>query len=233
MVVLRTDKWLGVWGKVRGTRGHKEYIQRDMTMEGGGLSFLSPEPVPLFKVGDSVHVFEGTGTGQVKNRSVAWFGRVVGMREGKFLVRNRILAGRGSPAVVEGQYLALQTDFGLGQGSGERIHYRTLSKRTRERIEQSVDRRNDFVVKEARKEIKKLKTKQTKDTEVHRERFGKFTEKNNTAVNEAKVQFKEQLEYWKSKCETLQTKKVKPSTNPNPNPKPKPTTKLKPNANPY
>jgi hypothetical protein len=231
VVVLRTENRLGVWGKVRGTRGHKDYSQSDMAMEGGGFSFLSPEHVPLFKVGDCVQVFEGTGTGQVKMRSVAWFSRVVGMREGKFLVR--ILAGRGSPALVEGQYLALQTDFGLGVGSGERTHYRNLSKRTRERIEQSVDRRNDFVVKEARKEINKLKTKQTKDTEAHRDRFDKLSAKSNTAVNEAKVQFKEQLEYWKSKCnDTLQTKKVKPYPNPNPNPKPQPTTKVKLNANP-
>ncbi len=49
-----------------------------------------------------MHVFEGTGTGQVKMRSVAWFGRVVGIKEGKYLVRNRILAGRGSPAMIEG-----------------------------------------------------------------------------------------------------------------------------------
>ncbi len=50
-----------------------------MAKEEDGFSFLSPEHVPLFKVGDSVHVFKGTGTGQVKMRSVAWFGRVVGM----------------------------------------------------------------------------------------------------------------------------------------------------------
>jgi hypothetical protein len=181
-----------------------------MAMEEDGNSFLSPEHVPLFKVGDSVHVFEGTGTGQVKMRSVAWFGRVVGMKEGKFLVRNRILAARGSPALVEGQYLQLQTDFGLGVASGERTHYRTLSKRTRDRIEQTVDRRNDGVVKEARDEIKKMKTKQTKDNEVYRDRFGKLSEKSNAALIEAKLQFKEQLDYWKRKCETLHTKKVIP-----------------------
>ena len=218
--MLRTDKWLGVWGKVRVTIVHKDESESNMAMEGDGLSFLSPEHVPLFKVGDSVHVFEGTGSGQVKMRSVAWFGRVVGMKEGKFLVRNRILAARGSPALVEGQYLQLQTDFGLGVASGERTHYRTLSKRTRERIEQSVDRRNDGVVKEAREEIKKLKTKQTKDNEAHRDRFGKLSDKSTAAVNEAKLQFKEQLDYWKTKCETLHTKKVIPYSNPNASPNP-------------
>ncbi len=91
-------------------------------------SFMSPEQVHLFKVGDNLLVFEGTGPGQVKMRSVAWFGRVVGMKEGKFQVRNRLLVGRGSLALVEGQYLTLQTDFefGLGVGSGERTHYRSL-----------------------------------------------------------------------------------------------------------
>jgi hypothetical protein len=140
------------------------------------------------------------------------------------LVRNRILAARGSPALVEGQYLQLQTDFGLGIASGERTHYRTLSKRTRERerIQQSVDRRKDCVVKEAREEINKLKTKQTKDTEAHRDRFGKLSEKSTTAVNEAKLQFKEQLDYWKTKCDTLQTKKVRPYSNPNSSPNPNP-----------
>jgi hypothetical protein len=186
-----------------------------MAMEEDGFSFLSPEHVPLFKVGDSVHVFEGTGTGQVKMRSVAWFGRVVGMKEGKFLVRNRILAARGSPALVEGQYLQLQTDFGLGVALGERTHYRTLSKRTRDRIEQTVDRRNDGVVKEARDEIKKLKTKQTKDNEAYRDRLGNLSDKSNAAEKEARLQFKEQLDYWKKKCETLHTKKVIPYSNPN------------------
>ncbi len=155
MVVLRTEKCLGVCGKVRGTRGHKRYSERKMAMSVVESSFMSPEQVPLFKVGDNVHVFEGTGTGQVKMRSVAWFGRVVGMKEGKFQVRNRLLAGRGSPALVEGQYLTLQTDFGLGVGSGERTHYRSLPKRTRDRIEQTVNRRNESVVKTVRQEMKK------------------------------------------------------------------------------
>jgi hypothetical protein len=43
-------------------------------MEGEGLSFMSPELRPLFVKGDFVHVFEGTGSGKVKNRSVGWFG---------------------------------------------------------------------------------------------------------------------------------------------------------------
>jgi hypothetical protein len=83
------------------------------------------------------------------------------MRDGKCLVRNRILAGRGSPAMIDGQYLILQTDFGLGVGSGERTHFRNLTMRTRDRID---DR------KEAREEIKRLKSKQTEVTAAHRNR---------------------------------------------------------------
>jgi hypothetical protein len=115
-------------------------------------SLLSPKQVPMFKVGDNVHVFE------------------VGENEGCCLVRkggrdergaisgqNWLLAGRGSPALVEGQYLTLQTDFGLKVGSGERTHYRSLPKRNCERLEQTVDRRNESVVKSVRQQIKKLK----------------------------------------------------------------------------
>jgi len=210
--VLRTEKWLGVCGKVRGTRGHKRNSERKMAMAVVESSFMSPEQSPMFKVGDNVHVFEGTGSGQVKMRSVAWFGRVVGMKEGKFQVRNRLLAGRGSPALVEGQYLTLQTDFGLGVVSGERTHYRSLPKRTRDRIEQTVDRRNESVVKTVRQEMKKLKTKHTADTEAHRDRVEKIFEQGNASSHEEKVKYKEQLEFWMQKCETWKTKKVKTQT---------------------
>jgi hypothetical protein len=98
------------------------------------------------------------------------------MKEGKYLVRNRILAGRGSPAMIEGQFLTLQTDLGV-VGSGERTHFRNLSKRTRARIEESVERRNEFAVKEARQELKKLKTKQTEETVAHRDRMEKKYQK--------------------------------------------------------
>jgi hypothetical protein len=110
-----------------------------MEIDGGEACCVSPEIRPLFKVGDCVQVFDGTGTGQVKMRSVGWFGRVEGMKEGKYMVRNRILARRGTAALIEGQYLKLQTDFGLGVGSGERTHFRSLSKRSRARIEDSND----------------------------------------------------------------------------------------------
>ncbi len=52
-----------------------------------------------------MHVFEGTGVGKVGNRSVGWFGRVVGRDGDTYLVRNRLLAERGSPTRVEGHFL--------------------------------------------------------------------------------------------------------------------------------
>ena len=90
---------------------------------------------------------------------LGWFRIVQGMKEDKYLVRNRILVGRGEPAMIEGGYLTLQKDFGLGLWTGERTHFRTLSKRSRSRIEEIADRRNGSVLKEARKEITKLENK--------------------------------------------------------------------------
>jgi hypothetical protein len=58
----------------------------------------------------------------MRMRSVGWFGRVEGMKEWKYVVRNRILTltltltrrGAAAAALIEGQYLELQTDTGLG-----------------------------------------------------------------------------------------------------------------------
>jgi hypothetical protein len=125
-------------------------------MEVGKESFTAcPADIPDFKIGDMVQVFEGAGAGNVKTRDVFWFGRVVG-REGKtYLMRNRILIGKGSPNRVEGKYLKLQKDSGLHIGSEKRVHFRTLSKRTRERQEQSSDERHNWKYLEAQKKIVK------------------------------------------------------------------------------
>ncbi len=98
----------------RGIRGPKGEGGGGLEMELGEKSVQSPEARSWFEKGDCVSVFEGFGSGQVNMRSVSWFGTVVGMKEGKYLVRNRILAGKGTPALIEGEYLALQRDFGLG-----------------------------------------------------------------------------------------------------------------------
>ena len=205
---MRTDRWWGVFCKVRGIRGHKEGGRGWLAMELLEESFLSPKFVPLFKNGDLVHVFEGTGSGQVKMRSVGWFGRVLGMKEGKYMVRNRILAEKGSPALIEGEYLTLQKDFGLGMVSEERTHFRTLSKRTRTRIEASADRRNGFAVEEAHKQIKKLKTKITTETAAHRDRYEKKAAQGKAGVYQTSLDHKGHMDFWHKKCSALETKKA-------------------------
>jgi hypothetical protein len=89
-----------------------------------------------------------------------------------------------------------------------------LTKRTRDRIEASVDRRNEFEVKEARKQLKKLKSKQTEDTAAHRERVEKVAETSNAAMAVEKLKFKEELLFWRKKSDTLVKSKVKPYPKP-------------------
>ena len=75
--------------------------------------FASPVSLARLKVGDLVHVFEGTGAGLVNGRDVGWFGKVVGMEGETYLVRNRLLNGRGPANRVLGQFLKLQKVFGF------------------------------------------------------------------------------------------------------------------------
>ncbi len=132
----------------------------DNRRKGKGLGLLDMEAceqicvpsspsVQTFKEGDMVHVFEGTGVGRVKNRDVGWFGKVVGREGDLYLVRNRLLAARGRPNRVEAQCMKLQVDFGLTSGSEERVHFRSLSKRTRDQILLSSDEHNNWQAKDA------------------------------------------------------------------------------------
>jgi hypothetical protein len=115
-----------------------------LIMEGEKDMFESPPPTEHeFHTGDMVHVFEGTGVGNVKTRHVAWFGRVVGREGDLYLVRNRVLAAKGRPSLVEGKFMQKQTDFGLACGTEKRVHFGNLTKRTRERILLSADERNN------------------------------------------------------------------------------------------
>ncbi len=108
-------------------------------MEGGKDTFVSPlPPQHVFARGDLVHVFEGTGVGNKGVRSVGWFGRVVGSDGSKYLVRNRLLSAklRGSPNLVDGQFLKLQTDYSLSnkwnkRGKGALSHPFKSNERTR------------------------------------------------------------------------------------------------------
>ncbi len=111
--------------RVRLSRAWVEWV---LKWPRGGQVFLSPEPyVHLFAVGDMIHVFEGTGVGKEGQRNIGWFGKVVGREGDAFLVRNRLLAAKGRPNLVDGQFMKLQSDFGFECGSGERVHFRNLS----------------------------------------------------------------------------------------------------------
>ena len=162
--------------------------------------------VQNFKEGDMVHVFEGTGVGRVKNRDVGWFGKVVG-REGDFyLVRNRLLAARGRPNRVEAQYMKVQVDFGLTSGSEESVHFRSLSKRTRDRILLSSDEHNNWQAKDAQKQLAKAKKQKTAEKEAYLLRRQQILTQGTSAKDQYTNDFEIQLNYWQEKCASLQQK---------------------------
>lgn len=184
-----------------------------MRVEGGvemtevGDNFFSPEPpVPTFGEGDMVHVFEGTGAGKKGGRDVAWFGRVVGREGEAYLVRNRLLAAKGRPTLVEGKFMKLQVDFGLESGSGERVHFRNLGKRTRERILQSADERNNWTAKEAKNELTKIKQQRTKEKDAYLLRRARMDEIGTSSRQQTQKDYDEQINYWQSQTERLKDK---------------------------
>jgi hypothetical protein len=158
------------------------------------------------KVGDLVHVFEGTGAGLVNGRDVGWFGKVVGMEGETYLVRNRLLNGRGPANRVLGQFLKLQKDFGLQMGSEERVHFRTLSKRMRERLLARSDEHNNFAAKKAEKELKKVKHQKTQDKDAYERRRLQVEEQGTTEQLRNKKEYEGNLVYWQLKAEGLQDK---------------------------
>ena len=188
----------------------------------------SPVCLQRVKVGDLVHVFEGTGAGLVRGRDVGWFGKVVGVEGETFLVRNRLLNGRGPPNHVSGHHLRLQTDFGLLLvGSEERVHFRTLSKRTRERLLASSDEHNNGAVKKAERELKKVKLQKGQAKEAYNKRRHQLLEQGTRDQERNRNEYEEHLEYWQLKAEGLQDKvktmKANPNPYPNPNHNPNPT----------
>ena len=190
----------------------RERVKR-IRVEGGvgmteeGDSFFSPgPPVPIFGDGDMVHVFEGTGVGKKGGREVGWFGRVVEREGDAYLVRNRLLAAKGRPNLVEGKFMRIQVDFGLECGSGERVHFRNLGKRTRERILQSADERNNWTAKEALKELTKVKKQKTKEKEAYLLRRERMDEIGTSSRQQTKKDYEEQINFWQIKTEQLEEK---------------------------
>jgi hypothetical protein len=168
-----------------------------------GVKDICLSPVPIchgFKKGDLVHVFEGTGVGKLWNRSAGWFGRVIG-RDGDgntYFVRNRILSARGSPARVEGEFMTLQTDFTLASGNEERVHFRTLSKRTRERIVATADEHNNGRRELAEKELMRVKKLKTQEKESYFHRREQKEEQGAALMQQTKAVYDEQLQYSQS-----------------------------------
>ena len=170
-------------------------------------SFLSPEPpVHLFAIGDMVHVFEGTGVGKEGLRNVGWFGKVVGREGDAFLVRNRLLAAKGRANRVQGEFMKLQVDFGMESGSGERVHFRNLSKRTRDRIMDSADERNNWEVKLAKKEVVRVKKQNTQQKDAYLLRREQMSMQGSSSMQQKTQDYQQQLKYWQDKSETSQTK---------------------------
>ena len=157
--------------------------------------FASPVCLPRVKVGDLVHVFEGTGAGLVRGRDVGWFGKVVGVEGDTFLVRNRLLNGRGPPNRVSGQHLRLQTDFGLQVGSEERVHFRTASKRTRDRLLASSDEHNNGAVKKAERELKKVKLQKGQAQEAYNKRRHQLLDQGTQDQERNRIEYQGHLEY--------------------------------------
>jgi ribosomal protein L21E len=174
-----------------------------MAEEGDTLS-TPQRPVPFFAEGDMVHVFEGTGVGKVGMRHVGWFGKVVGREGDAYLVRNRLLAAKGRPTLVEAKFIRIQTDFGLECGSGERVHFRNLCKRTRERILESADERNNWIAKEAQQQLLQIKKQKTQEKEAYFMRRQQKDAMGTASMQQSKTEFEQQLHYWQCKCETLQ-----------------------------
>ena len=174
-------------------------------MEGEKEMCVSPlVQLPAFREGDLVHVFEGTGVGKVGNRSVGWFGRVVGRDGETYMVRNRMLAARGSPTRVEGQYMKLQKDFTMGSVSEERVHFRTLSKRSRARIMASADEQNGSKVEEAEKALAQVKRQRSEEIKAHELRRDLIAQQGAALREQTKSEYDVKVGYWKAKCNTIE-----------------------------
>ena len=181
-------------------------------MEGGKEMSCSPViPEQEFHDGDLVHVFEGTGVGLVHNRAAGWFGRVVGREGSAYLVRNRLYTARGSPSRVDGEFLKLQRDFSCGtgaqSGSEERVHFRTLSKRTRERILNSADEHNNDIRTTAERALAHVKKQKSQETQAHFIRRDQITQQGLAALQESKSDYDRKLVFWEGKCDMLEKQK--------------------------
>jgi hypothetical protein len=121
-------------------------------------------------------------------------------------VRNRILTAKGRPNRVEAQYIKKQVDFGLQSAIEDRVHFRNLSKRTRDRIMHSSNERNQWETKDAQKQLIKLKKQKTHEKEAYLHRRQQIETQRTSALDQSKYNFEQQVKYWQDKCEVLQQK---------------------------
>ena len=99
-----------------------------------------------------------------------------------------------------------QTDFGLAFATEERVHFRTLSKRTRDRILLSADERNNWSAQAAQKELIKVKKQKTEQKDAYIARREKIESQGATFFHQCKTELEQEVLYWQGKYETLQGK---------------------------
>ena len=103
--------------------------------------------------------------------------------------------------------MKLQTDFTLASGSEDRVHFRTLSKRTRERIVATADEHNNGRRELAEKELMRVKKLKTQEKESYLLRREQKEEQSAALMIQTKAVYDEQLQYWQNKCELLEEQK--------------------------
>jgi hypothetical protein len=107
--------------------------------------------------------------------------------------------------------MKLQVDFGLASASEERVHFRNLTKRTRDRLIQSSDERNEWEAKDAQKQLIKIKKQKTREKEAYLQRRQQILTQGTSALDQNRYDFEQQLKYWQDKCEGMQ-QKIKTNT---------------------
>ena len=91
--------------------------------------------------------------------------------------------------------MKVQVDFGLTSGSEERVHFRSLSKRTRDRILLSSDEHNNWQAKDAQKQLAKAKKQKTAEKEAYLLRRQQILTQGTSAKDQYTNDFEIQLKY--------------------------------------
>ncbi len=95
----------------------------------------------------------------------------------------------------------------MGSVSEERVHFRTLSKRTRARILTSADEHNHGRVDVAEKALAQVKRQKSDDLKAHVLRREQISQQGAAAIEQTKLEYEAKVGYWKGKCNTLEEEK--------------------------